>query len=230
MSVSSGTRSISHGFDRVPVAQCNVGSYPRSRQRSTSRVNPRRADGPCQRVSRHRRGRSACRRPARSVHTARGMKSLRAAEARTRSSTACAGGAPSYVPSSLRPLNVLDLARRAPHQAHSSSPRSATITSPTTRPRADYHVATRQPVPKLVAEALTNNETAGGASSASRRKHPRRILLRLHARGRSQLVVITYESGLVKFHFERLVDRSLGAARSLSVRCGSRQRGPEPPA
>jgi hypothetical protein len=117
----------------VPVAQCNVGSYPRSRQRSTSRVNPRRADGPCQRVSRYRRGRSACRRPARSVHAARGMKSLRAAEARTRSSTACAGGAPSYVPSSLRPLNVLDLARRAPHQAH----RPAHVPQRSHRPRLD---------------------------------------------------------------------------------------------
>lgn len=67
-----------------------------------------------------------------------------------------------YVPSSLRPLSVLDLA--LPRRIKRTSP--AHVPQRPDRPRvdpaarADYQVATRRPVPDLVAEALTNDETA----------------------------------------------------------------------
>jgi hypothetical protein len=55
-------------------------------------------------------------------------------------------------------------------------------------------------VPELVAEALTNDETAErrDRSLATANTHASRILLKLHARGRAQLVAITHENGLVK--------------------------------
>ena len=55
-------------------------------------------------------------------------------------------------------------------------------------------------MPELVAEALTNDETAErrDRSLATANTHASRILLKLHARGRAQLVAITHENGLVK--------------------------------
>jgi DNA-binding NarL/FixJ family response regulator len=53
---------------------------------------------------------------------------------------------------------------------------------------------------ELVAEGLTNDEIAERLiiSPATAKTHVSRILLKLDARDRAQLVVLAYESGLVK--------------------------------
>jgi DNA-binding NarL/FixJ family response regulator len=65
----------------------------------------------------------------------------------------------------------------------------------------------------LVAEGLTNEEIAGRLviSPATAKTHVSRILMKLGARDRAQLVVIAYESGLVKAtrsQFDHLSHRS----------------------
>lgn len=67
-----------------------------------------------------------------------------------------------YVPSSLRPLSVLDLAlpRRIKRISPAHVPQRPDRPRADPAARADYQVATRRPVPDLVAEALTNDETA----------------------------------------------------------------------
>jgi hypothetical protein len=131
------------------------------------------------------------------------MKKLRAAD----SADAIVDGlgwrrAEVFVPSSLRPLSVLDLAlprriKRIVQRTFRSDPIAQEFDPAA---RADDQEATRRPLPELVAEALTNDETAERRviSLATANTHVSRILLKLHARGRAQLVVITYESGLVK--------------------------------
>jgi DNA-binding NarL/FixJ family response regulator len=52
----------------------------------------------------------------------------------------------------------------------------------------------------LVAEGLTNDEIAGRLflSPATARTHVSRAMIKLEARDRTQLVVLAYESGLVR--------------------------------
>jgi hypothetical protein len=66
-----------------------------------------------------------------------------------------------YVPSSLRPLSILDLAlpRRTKHNVQRTFRRSKSPKSSTPR-LARTTRRTRRPLPELVAEALTNDETA----------------------------------------------------------------------
>ena len=107
-----------------------------------------------------------------------------------------------YVPSSLRSAQRPELAlpRRIKRivQCAFRSDQIAQASDPAAR--ADYQQATRQPLPELVAEALTNDETAERrvSSLATANTHVSRILLKLHARGRAQLVVITHQSAPVK--------------------------------
>ena len=49
----------------------------------------------------------------------------------------------------------------------------------------------------LVAEGLSNDEIAGRLSPLTAKTHVSRIMTKLNARDRAQLVVIAYESGLV---------------------------------
>ena len=133
------------------------------------------------------------------------MKRLRAAD----SADAIVDGlrrwrAAVYVPSSLRPLSVLT--SRAPHQGRivQCAFRSEQIAEEfEPAARADYQEATRRPLPELVAEALTNDETterrvsslatatstAAASSQTSRtrprparRHHPRERTLQAAAR------------------------------------------------
>ena len=106
------------------------------------------------------------------MHAARGIEKLRAAD----SADAIVDGllrrrAAVYVPSLLRPLSVLTSRCRAASSASSSARSAATRSPKSSNPRlartTRRQEATRRPLPELVAEALTNDETAERTSAAS---------------------------------------------------------------
>jgi hypothetical protein len=165
------------------------------------------------------------------MHAARGMKTLRAADSADASVDSLRWRrAEVYVPSSLRPLSVLDLAlpRRIKRIRPAHVPQRPEL--PRVRPRGT--------------RGLPGGDAAAGARAGGRsahqrrdrraahhqprhRKHPRvsRILLRLHARGCAQLVVITYKSGLVKpaTRSARTTNALLPSKRPPDARCGRRR-------
>jgi DNA-binding NarL/FixJ family response regulator len=71
---------------------------------------------------------------------------------------------------------------------------------PATAARLDLLTDREREVVALVAEGLTNDEIGRRLylSPATARTHVSRAMIKLHARDRTQLVVLAYETGLVR--------------------------------